>query len=453
MQKPINCNMNEKIYYTIIRNFLTSLKEKLFITILFSLPFLIPVWTLSRTSINHGIWQKVQIMNEEGIRFSSQKDYARSIEYFQNALKLAPDQKIIKRNLANAYMELAIELKSKGQRDKAIKVLEQAVDLNSDLDSLHILLAKLYYDDGDLLSAEKEARIALILKPNDPYVLKFLAYLNCLMEDYNEAIENYDTLSKKYNIPADTNAKQAKAEKEVYSNYKREICHPFVIFYPGKMYREHANLVAKGLADTYLKLGMWWNFNPQSEISVYLYPEDVFYKITNSGNYVIGLYDGKIRLLVTSGNKDTIARTAAHEYTHHALMCKTRSNIPFWLNEGLAQYVAGEWDSLRAKMFDLALNRKSLIKFSRMDSIEANVFDVYDRKLAYVQSYVAVEYLIEEYGKDIIKDILTSLAKGNKGEPVLKDSALITYNELESDIREYYTEKRKKQVVAVLSSN
>jgi len=444
--------MKAKNYYIIAGRILTSLKDKLFITLIFALPFIIPVWTVSRTT-SGGMWQKVQILNEEGIRFSSRKDYERSIEYFTNALKLAPEQKIIKRNLVNAYMELAIELKSKGCRDKAIKVLEKAVDLNSDVDSLHILLAKLYYDEGDLLSAEKEARIALILKPNDPYILKFLGYINCLMEDYNDAIETYGNISKKYNIPADSNVQKVKAEQEIYSKYKRDKCHPFVIFYPDDSYREHAGRVAKGLADVYLRLGMWWNFNPVSEISVYLYPEDKFFAITKSGSYVIGLYDGKIRLLVTPCNADSVARTAAHEYAHHALMCTTRSNIPFWLNEGLAQYVAGEWDNLRAKMFDIALNRKSLIDFNRMDAVEANLFDIYDRKLAYVQSYVAVDYLIEEYGKDIIKEILDLLRKGVKPETALKDSALLSYAELKSDIRDFYFEKRKKQVFASVSGD
>lgn len=419
-----------------------NLQEKLIVLLLFSLPFIIPLWTISKTT-TRGTWQKIQFLNDEGIRYCSQNEYEKSIEYFTGALKFDPDNKTIRENLANTYVKLAVELKSKGDRDKAITVLEHAVDLNVTLDSVHILLAKLYYEKGDLLDAKRETRIALLLKPNDPYLLKFSAYLNYLMEEYSDALADYNTIDQQYGIPfKDVECDDIKKEQELFASYKRMNCHPFIIFYPDDSYEQRAQWIAQALAKVYLRLASWWNYSPQNEIPVYLYSEKKFFEVTKSRADVVGIYDGKIRLLVDHSERIRLEKTAVHEYTHHAFSCLTHSNTPFWCNEGLAQFVAAQWDEMRAKMFDVAVQNNSVIGYGDIESINDGFFDTHNRAQAYVQSYVTVEYLINTYGESFICELINELKKGNTAQGAIEELTLMTYDDLEQEVKRFYTDKR-----------
>ncbi|MCD6460892.1 hypothetical protein J7L67_09555 [bacterium] len=425
--------------------FWINLQEKIFLLILFSLPFIIPVWTISRTSLSHTNWQKIEFFNDEGIKFSSRKNYEKSIEYFSNALKLAPENKTIKKNLAGSYLQLAIDLKSRGEQDKAVTVLEHAVDLNASVEQVHVLLAKLYYEKGSLIDAEKETRIALLLKPKDPYLLKFLGHLNYLMEDYDDAIEIFQTFSEQCDLPfKELELDKIKEETKVFSEYKQLSCHPFVIHYPDESFRERAQWIAKALSKVYLRLGSWWGFYPESEIPVYLYPEKKFYKITKSRMDVVGLYDGKIRLLVNHSSRIRLEQTAIHEYTHHAFSCVTHGNTPFWCNEGLAQFVAGQWDDLRAKMFDSAVDKGQILDFAQMEKADSNYYDRYDRCLAYIQSYIAIDFLVEKYGYGIINELIEGLKENKTAVQVIEDITLLSSGEFQYEVQDYYVKKRKQ---------
>ncbi|MDX9702079.1 MAG: peptidase MA family metallohydrolase [Candidatus Auribacterota bacterium] len=435
--------------------FIRNLQQKLIILALFSLPFIIPLWCVSRSG-NQGNWQKIRFLNEEGIRYCGQKEYEKSIEYFTGALKLDPENKTIRENLAGTYVSLAVDLKSRGERDKAIKVLEQAVLLNVNLDSIHILLAKLYYEKGDLFDAKRETRIALLLKPNDPYLLKFSSYLNYLMEDYNDALADYNTIEKTYGIPyKEAEYNDLQKESELFAKYRKMNCHPFVIFYPDESYKDRAEWISQALAKVYLKLASWWNYNPQNEIPVYLYPEKQFLEITKSRMDVVGIYDGKIRLLVDHSDRTKLEKTAVHEYTHHAFSCLTHSNTPFWCNEGLAQYVAGQWDEMRAKMFDVAVQNNKVIDYESIETINDGFFDTHNRAQAYIQSYVTVKYLIDTFGEAIICEIIDELKKGNTARQAVEELTLLSYAELEQEVKVYYIAKRIEEykAYATLISN
>jgi hypothetical protein len=78
---------------------------------------------------------------------------------------------------------------------------------------------------------------------------------------------------------------------------------------------------------------------PPQPITVQLYPEQQFRDVTQSPDWVGGLYDGKIR--VPLGGLNRLHRRAqevlTHELTHAVVHSKTRGNCPRWLHEGLAQ--------------------------------------------------------------------------------------------------------------------
>jgi len=87
-----------------------------------------------------------------------------------------------------------------------------------------------------------------------------------------------------------------------------------------------------------------------------------------------------------------------HEYVHlywHALV---KSNLPMWMNEGLACYLAGQ----KLKLYDKNLILKIMDYFDHKNSRS------YD---AYAVGYVSVKYLIESYGKRGFLLFLKKLSK------------------------------------------
>jgi hypothetical protein len=240
-------------------------------------------------------------------------------------------------------------------------------------------------------------------------------------------------------------------EQRTFASYKKLKCHPFIIYYPDDSFYERSKWVAEALIQAYLKLGSWWNFNPQHEISVYLYPEKKFFQVTKSRMDVIGIYDGKIRLLINSCEKVRIQKTAVHEYTHHALADLTHSNIPFWCNEGLAQYVAGEWDKYRAKLFDMAIDRGEMIAFDKMEDEQSGLFDVHERNLAYIQSYMAILFLVDQYGEDIICELIDGLRQGKETSQVLEHITLLNYDEFSQEIRDFFVARQKNRLAQYAS--
>ncbi|MCB1195264.1 hypothetical protein KDK77_03680, partial [bacterium] len=298
--------------------------------ILFTFAVFYPIVSTSRVGRYDGSYEKIKMLNDEGVRLSNNEQFSQAVEHLFGAHKLDPENKTIKKNLANTYVRFAIELKSAGKQDEAIALLEKASLLNANIDSLHTLLARLYYEKGDLLNAEKETRIALLGSPHDPHLLKFLAHLSFLMEKHSDALDAYHRISEIHHIPIDTfDTGKINREREVFASYQKMYAHPFIVYYPNNQYKERAGWVAQSLSQAYLRLGEWFKYYPATEISVYCYTQEDFGSVTHDNVYIIGLYDGKIRIRIDSDSEIQLKKTAAHEYAHHVLSCITRHNIPF----------------------------------------------------------------------------------------------------------------------------
>ncbi|HDR05117.1 MAG TPA: hypothetical protein ENN84_07725 [Candidatus Marinimicrobia bacterium] len=106
--------------------------------------------------------------------------------------------------------------------------------------------------------------------------------------------------------------------------------------------------------------------------------------------------------------------TLRHELAHIALEPLIRDIwFPRWLNEGLAQYIAGQY-TLRHR---IAISQRALsgqfIPLNKIDDVLK--FDQVQANLAYAQSISAVNWLIEEFGVQPFRIFLENL-------PIYQDS-------------------------------
>jgi len=111
-------------------------------------------------------------------------------------------------------------------------------------------------------------------------------------------------------------------------------------------------------------------------------------------------------------NPGLYSESLLHELTHiyiHA--CLPDNSVPVWFNEGLAMYLSNtaiSWE--QSITIGNAVVAQNLLSF---EDIERMIrFHKGQAGIAYIQSYLAVEYLVEQFGPHSLRDILTALKTG-----------------------------------------
>lgn len=114
-------------------------------------------------------------------------------------------------------------------------------------------------------------------------------------------------------------------------------------------------------------------------------------------------------------------RVISHELTHlvvHQVTFNPYSDLPTWLDEGLAMTSEGELTFSFTNALAEAWNENRLISVRSL----ASPFSAYadESLLAYAESYKLVEYLIDNYGRDKMFELLNTFKKGSGYDEALE---------------------------------
>jgi len=107
-------------------------------------------------------------------------------------------------------------------------------------------------------------------------------------------------------------------------------------------------------------------------------------------------------------------RAISHELTHlvvHQTTFNPYNQLPVWLDEGLAMTSEGELEPRYADIISGAVSQDSLISVRSL----ASPFSAFSNValLSYAQSYMIVDYLINEYGRDKMFELLSTFRQGS----------------------------------------
>jgi len=132
----------------------------------------------------------------------------------------------------------------------------------------------------------------------------------------------------------------------------------------------------------------------------------------------------------------SLAELLAHEYTHLLLSQSSGpGELPRWFEEGLAMHVSLEWswsDNLamsKAAVFGQLIDLEEIRYVNRFAESKAH--------LAYSESYLAVNYLIETYGSGSIRAFIASIASGGSEGDAIYEATGSTAAEFADDFRLY----------------
>ena len=133
-------------------------------------------------------------------------------------------------------------------------------------------------------------------------------------------------------------------------------------------------------------------------------------------------------------------RAIAHELTHlviHQMTLNPYSDLPTWLDEGLAMYAEGPPESAHVAHLNRAIAENSLISVRSLSS----PFSAYgeESRLSYAQSCSLVEFLISNYEQAKMLELLTTFRQGSSYDGALDKVYGFDMDGLDALWRDYVT--------------
>jgi len=131
----------------------------------------------------------------------------------------------------------------------------------------------------------------------------------------------------------------------------------------------------------------------------------------------------------------------AHEIAHILLGASLKRSPPRWFDEGVAMYESREWRFWDQTLLSWAVLTHSIIPLSKL---EKN-FPINRKKeeLAYTESFSAIAFMIEEFGKDKLRAIISNLTAGKSFEKAIRASLGISKGKFEKRWKKWVKNRYK----------
>ncbi len=208
----------------------------------------------------------------------------------------------------------------------------------------------------------------------------------------------------------------------------------FIIYHGDQLQNRWLEKTAHILEGCYTSVGKRFNVYPGDPIPVIIFDSVwKFKKVTHQPNYIGAVYDGTLKIQPPSilARRKVLKSILTHEYTHIVIEKLCGKDVPLWLNEGLALYIADQ-------------NPKSSIKI-KLKSFKELHHLLIERKsrgrldFAYSASLKIVRDLVHQYSWEHIIKLLKTFKTHESFELSFEQVYKKKYR-----LFEYETFKKKK---------
>ncbi len=295
--------------------------------------------------------------------------------------------------------------------EEIVEMMREAIAIDPDDASAHAQLGINLIRNGDDEGGVAALRTAF---GEDPYNVRVYNTLNL----YEQTIpESY------VDVPGATfNLRYPKAERGVLERYV-----------PGL------------LQEAWSKMRQYYDFTPSTPVGIELYAERSNFAIRTSGlprTAIQGVCFGKTLASMSPRHEEfNVGMTLWHELAHVFHIQLSRSRVPRWFTEGLAEYETlverKEWARERDQELYLALREDRLPKLSAMNEAFTHAEDIGDVAVAYYASSQIVEMLATRYGREKLRAMLVAWGEGQRTEEVLKSVIGKSAPELDAEFRAF----------------
>jgi hypothetical protein len=204
-----------------------------------------------------------------------------------------------------------------------------------------------------------------------------------------------------------------------------------------------------------IKYDHFFNYNYQKDIAIYLSSSEEEYEKFNQQNipeWSSGVAYTRLRKIILkpgsyydpSRYRETLFHEIAHMYIADV---SDNKRIPGWLNEGLCMYLSGKELSWEESItVGNALATGNLIELNAVDSVM--LFLNTQAELAYLQSFLAVNYLISKTGEKMVTEMIKDLSVSSSLDDIFQKR--LGYSFFEFEIEWYDDLKNRYRWVAWL---
>ncbi len=324
---------------------------------------------------------------------------------FGQALRVSPDDEVIRRNLARLRTVLGHKLLQAGSLEKAQEQYQAALDLVWDESAALLGLGDVQLRQRQPRAAVETYRRAVGLDPQnaEAHVRLGEAYYN--QGDLGAALSTWEwaLVLRPHDGSLRQRVERVQREARIQGGYRSRDSQHFTVIYEGERREDVGRELLKILERAYADVGYELGAYPPTDIQAIFYSDADFTGATGLSPRAGGLYhrlDGKIRVALrgVAPGDPVLGSVLYHEYTHALIYAITRGKTPpRWMDEGLAVHM----ERGRAAEFKREATRQA--RDGTVPPLDAS---------PYIHGSVAVEYLIDRHGMTSIQQLLRQLGEG-----------------------------------------
>ena len=378
----------------------------------------------------------VNALNDQAKAALDRGDALAAVSLLERARKLAPDDPVLRANLAWAYYRRGQAALDARRDPDAIADYGRAADLDPSEPGYRVHKAQLLLREYRLVEAETELRTVAegrgappaadeeaaarrAMTVADAWML--LGDALALQDRLPEAVDAYAQAEQRGDATRTAQAREARErtarQQAVEKDYRVDRTPSFTIRGPargdGPLYGPRlAGVLDRARADVVQQLG----WAPDYRITVVLYPEADFRAVTGTHEWVGGLFDRKIRLPIVDVEQDAawIETAFRHEFTH-LVVADINPSCPTWVNEGLAEVMAyGRGHGVERLVGALEQRRIPREQAPHLADLPDSFLSITDGdrvELLYIVSHAFVDQVVTRYGARVALDWIDQLER------------------------------------------
>ena len=176
---------------------------------------------------------------------------------------------------------------------------------------------------------------------------------------------------------------------------------------------------------------------PKRQIPVILLTNRAFFDITGSPEWAGGVYEGQIKVPVDKYDASLLRIVLAHEYVHAVIFDRLTFRCPWWLNEGLAQYLSLDQVGNKKKL-DLAAKYISEGEVPSLGELPGNMLTGGGQQVqvAYALALSAVQYFVDQFGISGLQLAFDFMADGKGFASVIGEITGYSFKEFQTSWKE-----------------